>query len=154
VKEWEAFAHSAGGSGYVMLKRPDDQQLQAKVDGVLRKLASDPSNGIDRVLTRRELETAGAHLDAAFGVSMKPGFYLGWDTSTLLTPVTSKGGHGYDPAFPELRSSLVMAGPDVPQTGDLGNVSMTRIAPTVAGWLGVKLSPQAAEPLTLVASTR
>jgi hypothetical protein len=31
---------------------------------------------------------------------------------------------------------------------------MTRIAPTLAAWLGVRLSPQAAEPLALAASTR
>ena len=153
VTSWEAFAHSAGGSGYILLKRPDDPQLVARVAAVLQKLAADPANGIDRVMTRQDLEAAGAHLDAAFGVSMKRGFYLGWDTFTVLTPVTSKGGHGYDPAFPELRSSLVVAGPDVPQVGDLGVVSMTRIAPTVAGWLGVRLSPQSAEPLTLSASS-
>jgi len=153
VTSWEAFAHSAGGSGYILLKRPDDPQLVARVAAVLQKLAADPANGIDRVMTRQDLEAAGAHLDAAFGVSMKRGFYLGWDTASVLTPVTSKGGHGYDPAFPELRSSLVVAGPDVPQVGDLGVVSMTRIAPTVAGWLGVRLSPQSAEPLTLSASS-
>jgi predicted AlkP superfamily pyrophosphatase or phosphodiesterase len=153
VTSWVAFAHSAGGSGYILLKRPDDPQLVARVAAVLQKLAADPANGIDRVMTRQDLEAAGAHLDAAFGVSMKRGFYLGWDTASVLTPVTSKGGHGYDPAFPELRSSLVVAGPDVPQVGDLGVVSMTRIAPTVAGWLGVRLSPQSAEPLTLSASS-
>jgi len=153
VASWEAYAHSAGGSGYILLKRPDDPELVAKVAAVLQKLAADPANGIDRVMTRQDLEAAGAHLDAAFGVSMKRGFYLGWDTASVLTPVTSKGGHGYDPAFPELRSSLVVAGPDVPQVGDLGVVSMTRIAPTVAGWLGVRLSPQSAEPLTLSASS-
>ena len=153
VTSWEAFAHSAGGSGYILLKRPDDPQLVARVAAVLQKLAADPANGIDRVMTQQDREAAGAHLDAAFGVSMKRGFYLGWDTASVLTPVTSKGGHGYDPAFPELRSSLVVAGPDVPQVGDLGVVSMTRIAPTVAGWLGVRLSPQSAEPLTLSASS-
>jgi predicted AlkP superfamily pyrophosphatase or phosphodiesterase len=149
VKSWEAYAHSAGGSGYILLKRPDDPQLVARVGALLQRLAADPANGIDRVLTRQDLESAGAHLDATFGVSMKRGFYLGWDTSALLTPVTSKGGHGYDPAFPELRSSLVMAGRDVPAVGDLGVISMTRIAPTVAGWLGVRLSPQAAEGLEI-----
>jgi predicted AlkP superfamily pyrophosphatase or phosphodiesterase len=153
VASWEAYAHSAGGSGYILLKRPDDPELVAKVAAVLQKLAADPANGIDRVMTRRDLEAASAHLDASFGVSMKRGFYLGWDTSSVLTPVTSKGGHGYDPAFPELRSSLVFAGPDVPQVGDLGVVSMTRIAPTVAGWLGVRLSPESAEPLTLSPSS-
>jgi predicted AlkP superfamily pyrophosphatase or phosphodiesterase len=154
VTSWEAHAHSAGGSGYVMLKRPDDPQLVARVAAVLQKLAADPANGIDRVLTRQDLESASAHLDASFGVSMKRGFYLGSDTSTVLTPISSKGGHGYDPAFPELQSSLVMAGPDVAPTGDIGVVPMTRIAPTVAAWLGVRLSAQAAEPLTTVSSTR
>lgn len=154
VTSWEAYAHSAGGSGYVMLKRPDDPQLVARVAAVLQKLAADPANGIDRVLTRQDLESASAHLDASFGVSMKRGFYLGSDTSTVLTPISSKGGHGYDPAFPELQSSLVMAGPDVAPTGDIGVVPMTRIAPTVAAWLGVRLSPQAADPLTTVSSTR
>jgi predicted AlkP superfamily pyrophosphatase or phosphodiesterase len=153
VTSWEAYATSAGGSGYVLLKRPDDPELLARVAAVLQKLAADPANGIDRVMTRQDLEAVGAHLDASFGVSMKRGFYLGSDTSSLLTPVTSKGGHGYDPAFPELRSSLVVAGPDVPQVGDLGVVSMTRIAPTVAAWLGVRLSPQSAEALTLSASS-
>ena len=154
VKSWQAFAHSSGGSGYIILERPEDPQLVAKVASVLEKLAADPANGIDRILSRKDLEAAGAHMDAAFGVSMKRGFYLGWGTSTLLTAPTSRGGHGYDPSFPELQSSLVMAGPDVPQTGDIGHLSMTRIAPTVAAWLGVKLSPQAAEPLALAASTR
>lgn len=154
VTSWNAFAHSAGGSGYIILKRPDDGQLVAKVAAVLQKLAEDPANGIDHVLTRKDLETASAHLDASFGVAMKRGFYLGWDTSAVLTPVKGRGGHGYDPSFPELQSSLVMAGPDVPPTGDLGVLSMTRIAPTVAAWLGVKLSPQAGEPLSLAASTR
>src|SRR5262249_17117144 len=154
VKSWDAFAHSSGGSGYILLKSPDDAQLVARVGAVLQKLAADPANGIDRIWTRNELKTAAAHLDASFGVSMKRGFYLGWDTATVLTPPSTKGGHGYDPSFPELRSALVMAGPDIPASGDIGVVSMTRIAPTVASWLNVKLSPEAADPLALAASTR
>jgi predicted AlkP superfamily pyrophosphatase or phosphodiesterase len=154
VKAWDAFVHSSGGSGFVILKRPDDAQLAARVAAVLQKLAADPAMGIDRVWTRADLDSAGAHTDASFGISMKRGFCLGWDTSSVLTPVTSKGGHGYDPAFPELQASLIMAGPDVPAAGDLGIVSMMRIAPTVASWLGATLSPQAADSLPLATSTR
>ena len=36
-----------------------------------------------------------------------------------------------------------MSGPDVPKTGDFGLVPMTRIAPTVATWFDVRLSPDA-----------
>jgi hypothetical protein len=48
-----------------------------------------------------------------------------------------------------MKASLVMAGPDVPRVGDLGVVPMTRIAPTLARWFGVQLSPDADAPLDL-----
>ena len=83
------------------------------------------------------------------GVTMKPGFYTGWAHDALLVNSTSKGGHGFDPARPELKATLVLAGPDVPKAGDLGLVSMTRIAPTVAKWFDVRLSPEADRPLEL-----
>lgn len=80
---------------------------------------------------------------------MKPGFYTGGAHDSLLVSTTSKGGHGFDPARPELKATLVMAGPDVPKAGDLGLVPMTRIAPTVARWFDVQLSPRADRPLDL-----
>ena len=45
-----------------------------------------------------------------------------------------------------------MAGPDVPKAGDLGLVPMTRIAPTVARWFDVQLSPEADRPLELASA--
>ena len=42
-----------------------------------------------------------------------------------------------------------MRGPDVPKSGSLGIVRMSQIGPTVASWFGVKLSPQADEPLKI-----
>jgi predicted AlkP superfamily pyrophosphatase or phosphodiesterase len=150
IKGWDAYVHSAGGSGYVFLKRPDDSQLAQRVATLLDKWAADPQFGIDRVWSAADLARAGAHPDASFGVTMKRGAYLGSGTASVITPLGSKGGHGYDASWPELQSSLVMAGPDVPAAGDIGVVSMTRIAPTIARWLGVRLSPEAAEPLVLL----
>ena len=80
---------------------------------------------------------------------MKPGFYTGWGNGALLASASNKGGHGFDPARPELKATLVMAGPDVPEAGDLGLVPMTRIAPTIARWFAVQLSPGADRPLDL-----
>ena len=40
-----------------------------------------------------------------------------------------------------------MAGPGLTRAGRLGTVPMIRIAPTLARYLGVELSPLAAEPL-------
>jgi predicted AlkP superfamily pyrophosphatase or phosphodiesterase len=149
VTEWEASFHSSGGSGFVYLKRPDDRALVTRVGGLLEQIAADPNNGVEKVWSQSELRQAGAHPDASFGLTMKPGFYTGWAHDALLVNTTSKGGHGFDPARPEMKATLIMAGPDVPKAGDLGLVPMTRIAPTVAQWFDVQLSPQADRPLEL-----
>ena len=149
VASWEAFFHSAGGSGFVYLKRPDESALVTRVRGLLDQLAADPANGIEKVWSQAELRQAGAHPEASFGVTMKPGFYTGGAHGALLVNASNKGGHGFDPARPELKATLVMAGPDVPAAGDLGLVPMTRIAPTIARWFDVQLSPEADRPLDL-----
>jgi predicted AlkP superfamily pyrophosphatase or phosphodiesterase len=149
VTSWEASFHSSGGSGFVYLKRPDDRALVARVGGLLEQIAADPDNGVEKIWSQAELRQAGAHPDASFGLTMKPGFYTGWAHDALLANTVSKGGHGFDPARPELKASLIMAGPDVPKAGDLGLVPMTRIAPTIARWFDVQLSPEADQPLEL-----
>jgi predicted AlkP superfamily pyrophosphatase or phosphodiesterase len=149
VTGWEAAFHSSGGAGFVYLKRPDDRALVSRVAGLLDQLAADPSNGIEKIWSQAELRQAGAHPEASFGLTMKPGFYTGWGRDALLIDTVSKGGHGFDPALPELKATLIMAGPDVPKAGDLGLVSMTRIAPTVAKWFDVQLSPEADRSLEL-----
>jgi predicted AlkP superfamily pyrophosphatase or phosphodiesterase len=153
ITSWDAYVHSSGGSGYVFLKRPEDETLSRRVRGVLDALAADPAMGIDRVWSRADLAVAGARPDASFAVTMKRGSYLGWDLASITTSLATKGGHGYDASFPELRASLVMAGPDVPAAGDIGVVPMTKIAPTIAKWLGVRLAPEAADPLALAAGS-
>jgi hypothetical protein len=62
-------------------------------------------------------------------------------------PGTSKGAHGHAPDREELQASLVLAGPGVSSKGDLGVVAMTRIAPTLARVLGLRLDPSAGQPL-------
>lgn len=153
VTSWDASFHSAGGSGFVYVKRPDDRALVSRVAALLAQLAADPANGIDKIWSQAELRQAGAHPDASFGLTMNPGFYTGWGRDALLIESTSKGGHGFDPALAELKASLIMSGPDVPKTGDLGLVPMTRIAPTVATWFDVRLSPDADRPLELALPT-
>jgi hypothetical protein len=121
----------------------------AQVRRLLDQLVADPANGIEKVWSQAELREAGAHPEASFGLTMKPGFYTGSGHDALLISPANKGGHGFDPARQEMKASLVMAGPDVPKLGDLGLVSMTRIAATVARWFDVQLSPQADRPLDL-----
>jgi hypothetical protein len=48
--------------------------------------------------------------------------------------------HGFLPSDPAMRSSLFVEGPGLARHGDLGEIDMRSIAPSVARILGVKLT--------------
>ena len=110
------------------------------VRGLLAKLQSDPSNGIDRVLNAEELHARGGYPRASFFVSLKPGWRTG---SSLSGPVLSKvkpgGTHGELPDVPELRAAFFLVGPGVPTGKNLGLIDMRDIAPTLAKAAGLAL---------------
>ena len=78
---------------------------------------------------------------------MRDGFYTAAGTDVPVKAAASKGGHGFGPTRRDLYASLVMQGPDVPNTGNLGLVRMTQIGPTIASWFEVSLSPKADSPI-------
>jgi hypothetical protein len=96
--------------------RPDHgflpQKKQVNLNAALR------AEGLLETDAKGAIKGWDAYVGASFGVTMKRGAYLGWDTASVVTPLGSKGGHGYDASSPEMRSSLVMAGPDVPAAGE------------------------------------
>ena len=149
VTDWRAYFLSSGGSGYVYLKDPANTALRAEVRTILDELKADPANGIITIWDAEGLKQAGAHPQASFGIDMRDGFTTGGGFDALLKASRSKGGHGFAPSRPLLRSSLILNGAPVKGLGSLGIIRMTQIAPTLARWLGVQLSPQADEPLTL-----
>jgi predicted AlkP superfamily pyrophosphatase or phosphodiesterase len=156
ITRWDAFFYSAGGSGFIVLKNPDDEALRSRVGTLLTKAAADPANGIAQVLDRDALRKLGAEPRASFAVDMQKGFYTNSAHDVLVKPSSSKGGHGFLPTRPELHASLILRGPDVPKSGSLGVVRMTQIAPTLAPWLGVTLPSNVDAPIALAgaAATR
>jgi predicted AlkP superfamily phosphohydrolase/phosphomutase len=147
ITDWQVYFKANGGSGFVYLRDPADAALRTRVRGLLDALAADPANGVDQVLDASGLAAMGATPDAAFALTMRSGFYSGGGHTTLLTPLTSRGGHGFDPNAPGLQASLIMAGPSVTRKGDLGIIRMSQIAPTIAQWFGVRLDPEADRPI-------
>jgi predicted AlkP superfamily pyrophosphatase or phosphodiesterase len=140
VSDWRAIPWTTGGSAAIMLKDPSDTATVSQVRELLAKLASDPANGIDRVLEADELHQRGGYPPASFFVSLKPGWRTG---STLEGPVLSKlkpgGTHGALPDVPDLRASFFVIGPGVPAGRDLGIIDMRDIAPTLAHLAGLSL---------------
>jgi hypothetical protein len=147
VTKWDVYAHPSGGSAFVFMKNPGDTALRDRVRAALDKVAADQANGVERILGSDDLRTSGADPRASFAVDMRTGFYTAAGHDQLLVPTLSKGGHGFHPSRADLHATLIMAGPQVPKAGDLGVVRMTQLAPTIASWFSVGLSPKADAPL-------
>ncbi len=144
---WDA-APWGGASAAVVLARPDDAALKARVKAVLDKLAADPANGIDRVADAAEIATMGGTTDATYWIDFKPGYEMGQNPAApQVGPGGVKGTHGYFPTHPEMRATFIIAGPGIPAKGSLGEIDMRDIAPTLAKVLKVSLPDADGKPL-------
>ena len=150
IADWKAMPWPAGGSAAIVLKDPADEATKTKVADLLAKLASDPANGIDKVLDHEGLQSGRGFPDASFFISLKIGYELGYQFKPpLITPPSNLGMHGYLPANDEMRSCFFLVGPGIPTGRKLGDIDMRSIAPTLASLLKVKLPAAELPPLTL-----
>ncbi len=149
ITAWKAEPWLAGGMAALVLRDPNDKGTAEKVRALAEKLAADPANGIAEVLDQDEMKKREAFPNATLLLVLKPGYYTGPATSgSLVTDVPGgRGSHGFSPEYPEMRSSFFAVGSGVAQKRNLGVVDMKRIAPTVAGILGVPMPTAKAEAL-------
>jgi predicted AlkP superfamily pyrophosphatase or phosphodiesterase len=144
---WEA-APWGGASAAVVLARPDDAALQARVKALLDRLAADPAYGINRVIDRAEIARIGGGREASFYIDFKLGFEMGQKVDApLVSPSLPHGMHGYFPDHPEMGASFIISGPGVAARGSLGEIDMRDIAPTLAKVLEVPLPTADGRPL-------
>jgi predicted AlkP superfamily pyrophosphatase or phosphodiesterase len=148
-QSWEAAPWISGGSAAVVVAHPDDAALMAKVKALLDKLAADPASGIAQVIARPEIAAKGGGTHSDFFIDAKIGYeFEGKLKGPLVTtPSSLKGMHGYFPDHPEMRATLIIAGPGVTKHGSLGEVDMRDIAPTAAKLLGVAFPSATGKPL-------
>lgn len=144
ITGWDAVPWISGGSIAVVLARPDDAALKARVADLLARLKSDPANGIATIITRDAITRAGSNPHADFYLDLANGFmampWRGPEIPLVVDPAPYKGMHGYFPADPRMRSTFLVMGSGLPQGHDLGVIDMRKIAPTLASLLGVKLA--------------
>src|SRR5579863_4312390 len=133
IVDWRAMPWVTGGSAAIMLKNPGDSATLTQVRELLARVASDPANGIDRVLDAEELHKRGGYPPASFFVGLKPGWKTGNALDGPLLAKTKPGGtHGEMPDLPDLRAAFFVVGPGVPHAHALGVIDMRDIAPTLA----------------------
>jgi arylsulfatase A-like enzyme len=101
------------------------------------------------VSDRAGIGAMGGGTDADFFVDARIGYEMETRLTgpLVVTPGANKGTHGYFPDHPQMRATLIIAGPGLAKRGPLGEVDMRDIAPTVAELLGVPLPTAAGKPL-------
>jgi predicted AlkP superfamily pyrophosphatase or phosphodiesterase len=140
ITDWQAIPWVTGGSAAIVVKDLNDTATLTQVRKLLARVASDPVNGVDRVLEADDLHQRGGYPSASFFVSLKPGWKTGSSlTDPLLSKVKLGGTHGQLPDVPELRASFFLVGPGVVAGKSLGLIDMRDIAPTVAHAAGLAL---------------
>jgi predicted AlkP superfamily pyrophosphatase or phosphodiesterase len=149
VKSWDAVPWPSGGSAAVVLARPDDAALVARVRDLLAKLKADPANKIATIAERPQIAAMGGMSQASFFLDMAPDASTAGPTSPHVGPSGSKGTHGYFPISPLMRSTFLIMGPGVAAGRNLGEIDMRTIAPTLAAALKANLPTAELPPLNL-----
>jgi predicted AlkP superfamily pyrophosphatase or phosphodiesterase len=150
ITDWKAMPWPAGGSAAVMLANPADEAVRTRVKALLDKLASDPANGIERILTHDEIQQGRGFPEAAYLIALRIGYEVAYGLSLpLVTKPSNLGMHGYLPEHPEMRSSFFMVGPQVPKGKSVGEIDMRQIAPTLAGLMHIRLAAAELKSLPL-----
>jgi predicted AlkP superfamily phosphohydrolase/phosphomutase len=137
-----------GASAAVVLARPADPVLKAKVKALLDKLAADPQYGIDRVIDAAEIEQRGIGAQASFYIDFKLGYEMGqsFDAPPVVNSL-SRGTHGWFNDHPEMHSTFIIEGQGLTKKGSLGQIDMRQIAPTLAKLMKVSLPTAQGKPL-------
>ncbi len=150
IKSWEAMPWPSGGSAAIMLVRPEDKALEAKVKALLTRLQADPLAKILKVSDQLQIAKMGGNPQAAFYVNFNAGAVAGGfkgPSMPLASASKSKGGHGYFPDAPAMRSAFMLMGKSIPRGRNLGEIDMRVIAPTLARAMGIALPTAELEPL-------
>ncbi len=140
VKSWRAFAWTSGGSAGIMLKDANDGAARDRIREMLKRLAADPANGIERVVEGTEARGLGGFPESAFIVGVKPGFNVGGALSGPVWRTGKAGGtHGYLPGHRDMEASFFIVGPGIPAGRNFDRIDMRDVAPTLAGVMGIAL---------------
>jgi predicted AlkP superfamily pyrophosphatase or phosphodiesterase len=147
LRSYEAVTWKAGGSAAIMGRRGRAEPTASRVKALFTRLAADPTSRLGAVIDGERVERGGGFpgaivvLQAAKGATFSERF-----DEPLVAPSHYKGMHGYSPDLPEMGASFVLWGDGV-RAGDLGEVAMIDVAPTLATLIGLSLPAADGKPI-------
>lgn len=140
VIDWKAVVAPNGGHAYVYLKDAKDSETGKTLLEIFLPLAGKPGSGIRQVYTQKEIFQKGGDPSAYLALEGAEGFeFVAGYAGAHISPTMRAATHGYDPERPEMQASFLACGPAI-APGKIPGVRQIDIAPTVANWLGLKMT--------------
>lgn len=140
VVSWRAFSQRAGGTAEIRLADSNDTEAVERLKEIVEQLKADPDSGIMDVVDSEGAKKRGGFPNAAYVLIADKGYEIRDDVDGeyCRTRLTQKAQHGYNEEFPEMRASFMLTGKGI-ATGNIENVRLIDVAPTLAGIMGVDL---------------
>lgn len=139
VLAWDAYAWEGQGVAAIVLADKNNFELKNKIEDLLLKLKEANPEAISQVWGESALSSHKAFPEASFLVVAREGYQM---TDHLEAPVvgqktTYKATHGFLPDLGKMEASFYIVGSNIKQANNIGKISMTQIAPTLASILGL-----------------
>lgn len=128
--------HAGGSFAIYWLEEPTAEDRRGLRKAVERLRAT---GAIEEVLDRERLEALEADPDAELMLEAAVGFYFSdrLEGPVVRKTVKDRGTHGHLPTRAGLEASFIATGPGVAAGKNLGLISLTQVAPTLARQLGL-----------------
>lgn len=128
--------HGGGSFAIYWLETPTAEDQHALVRAVHRL---HEAGAVAEVLDRKRLKSLAADPDAELILDAAPGFYFSdrFEGPAVRETQKDRGTHGQLPSRAGLEASFIAVGAGVRPGKNLGLVSLTRVAPTLARMLGL-----------------
>lgn len=155
TEDWRALPSLTGGSCAIILRDASDsdafERARAAFDEFAkshRDEALDAGDAPLRIIDAEEVRAMGADTRAAFMMEAAEGYAFGANYSgEVVTESVMRGQHGYLPS--RYFTSFIASGAGITRRGDLGELNITDIGPSIAHTLGLKLSDAEGQALPL-----
>lgn len=133
--DWRATFHALGGSAFLDVREPADENVAA----ARRVLDALPASTREtfRIVEREELDRLGSDPDAPLALAAAPGFAIDDRGDGPAMRPNPGMTHGHHPDVPEMNTGFVAAGAGIRAGAAAPLLPLTCVAPLVAELLGL-----------------
>jgi predicted AlkP superfamily pyrophosphatase or phosphodiesterase len=133
--DWRATFHALGGSAFLRVAAPADQNVAA----VRRVLDGLPAalRATFRIVERDELQALGADPDAPFALAAESGFVLDDRVEGPVMQPNPGMSHGHHNDHPDMHTGFIAKGAGIRAGAKIDLLPLTSIAPLVVELLGL-----------------